>query len=61
MDFAAIEQHLANYAKDAEASVVEHARAFVEWAKGEEAGIASEVAHLKARGYQVINSKGEPQ
>lgn len=54
MDFASIEQHLARFAQSAEASVAEHATAFVAWLKGEEQGIATEIAHLKDRGYQVL-------
>jgi hypothetical protein len=51
--FAAIEQHLAAYAKQTEEAVLVHVREFIEWAKGEQAKVEAAEKLLTSHGYTV--------
>ncbi len=52
--FATLEAHFAAWAQTVGEDIAQHARAFLDSAKAEEAKIADEVTHLKSKGLQVL-------
>lgn len=57
--FATLEAHFAKWAQQVGADIAQHAQAFLEHAKAEEAKIAAEVEHLKSLGMQILKD-GSP-